>query len=171
MAVLKVETGEQNAILREKSMPVRKIDRTIQKLVKDMEVTMEVDNGCGLAAPQVGHHVRVIMVKMNQMSDQEFNIPMINPDIIFKSDETYIDEEGCLSIPGFFDVVERAVDIVVKFQDMKGREQMLKLTDLNARVVQHEIDHLDGVLFTDRVVAGVPAELMNPDKKEKHLKL
>jgi len=171
MAVLKVETGTNNAILREKSKPVRKIDRNIQKLIKDMEITMEVDNGCGLAAPQVGQHVRIIVVKLNQLTDQELNIAMINPEIVFRSEETYIDTEGCLSVPDYFDEVERAMDIIVKFQDIKGREQMLKMSDLNARVVQHEIDHLDGVLFTDKIVAGVPVELMKPNKKERNLKL
>lgn len=171
MAVLKVETGTDNLILREKSQPVRKIDRHIQKLVKDMEVTMEHDNGCGLAAPQIGQHLRIIMVKLNQLTDQELNIAMINPEIIFFSKEKYIDEEGCLSVPGYFDEVERAMDIIVKFKDLKNREQMLKLSDLNARVVQHEIDHLDGILFTDKIVEGVPAELIQPNKKERHLKL
>lgn len=171
MAVLKVETGTENAVLRQASKPVRKIDRNIQKLIKDMETTMEVDNGCGLAAPQVGQHVRVIMVKLNQMTDQEVNIAMINPEITYFSEEKYIDEEGCLSVPDYFDEVERAVDIIVKFQDIKSRQQMLKMSDLNARVVQHEIDHLDGILFTDKIVGGVPAELVKGGKKERHLKL
>lgn len=171
MAVLKVETGTENAILRQKSIAVRKIDRNIQKLIKDLETTMDVDNGCGLAAPQVGQHLRIIMVKLNQLTDQELNIAMINPEITYWSEETYVDEEGCLSVPDYFDEVERAMDIIVKFQNVKGRELMLKMSDLNARVVQHEIDHLDGILFTDKIVGGVPAGLVRGGKKERHLKL
>jgi peptide deformylase len=170
MAHLKVETGEQNEILRQKSLPVKKVDKEIIKLIKSMAETMELESGCGLAAPQVGVHKRVIVVLLNQSTDSELIIGMINPEITFFSTQTNIDTEGCLSLPQYFDEVERANDIIVKFLDMKGKEQMLKLTDLNARVIQHEIDHLDGVLFADRVVGGVPAELVM-NKSEKQLKL
>ena len=171
MAVLKVETGVENAVLRQKSKPVRSIDRNIQKLLKDMEATMEAGNGCGLAALQVGFPLRIIMVKLNQLTDQELNIAMINPEITYFSEDTYVDEEGCLSVPGYFDQVERASKIIVRFQNAKGRELVLKMSELNARVVQHEIDHLDGILFTDLIVGGVPGKLLGEDKQERHLKL
>lgn len=165
MTRLKIETGTTNDILRQKSVPVKKVDKEIVKLLQSMEETMFADNGCGLAAPQVGVHKRVIVVLLNQGSDQEVFVPMINPDIITHSKTTYIDTEGCLSVPGVFDVVERYDEIVVKFLDKKGREQMFKLTDLNARVVQHEIDHLDGVLFVDKLVEK--AELVRAEKAGK----
>jgi peptide deformylase len=171
MSRLKVETGTDNPILRKKAKPVRKIDRQLLKLLKDMEETMEVENGCGLAAPQIGQDIRVIMVKLNQSTDQELNIPMINPEIIFHSEETYIDSEGCLSLPKYFDDVERSMDIIVKYQNEKGKEQMLKLTELNARVVQHEVDHLEGILFSDKTVDGVPEKLLAPNKNERQLNL
>lgn len=163
MSRLKIETGTSNAVLREKSKPVKKVDKDILKLLQNMEETMHTDGGCGLAAPQVGVHKRVIIVMLNQSTDQELVLGMVNPEIVFHSEATYYDTEGCLSVPGVFDEVERYEDIVVKFLDKKGREQMLKLADLNARVVQHEIDHLDGVLFVDKIVEK--AELVRAEKK------
>jgi len=170
MSKLKVEIGRDNPLLRGKSRVIRKIDKSILKLVKDMEETMEVENGCGLAAPQVGQAIRLIVVKLNQSTDQELDMAMVNPEIIFRSEETYIDTEGCLSLPEYFDEVERNMDIIVKFMDLKGREQMLKLTELNARVVQHEVDHLEGILFSDKVVDGVPEKLIE-DQKERPKKI
>lgn len=169
MAILKIETGTENPHLRQISQPVKKIDKSIQKLIKDMEITMEKGNGCGLAAPQVDVLKRVIVVLLNQQTDQEIILPMVNPEIVFHSDSTEIDTEGCLSIPEYFDEVERYTDIVVKFLDKKGREQMLKLSDLNARVVQHEIDHLNGVLFVDKIVEDAEFKLKKLRSKEKGL--
>lgn len=169
MALLKIETGTQNEILRKVAAPVRKIDKEITKLIQNMEITMEENSGCGLAAPQVGVSSRVIVVLLNQQTDQEVILPMINPEIIFHSESTYIDTEGCLSVPDYFDEVSRYEDIIVKFLDKKGREQTLKLSDLNARVVQHEIDHLNGVLFVDKVVEKAETNLAELRKKEKGL--
>lgn len=169
MALLKIETGTQNEILRKVAAPVRKIDKEITKLIQNMEITMEENSGCGLAAPQVGVSRRVIVVLLNQQTDQEVILPMINPEIIFHSESTYIDTEGCLSVPDYFDEVSRYEDIIVKFLDKKGREQTLKLSDLNARVVQHEIDHLNGVLFVDKVVEKAETNLAELRKKEKGL--
>lgn len=171
MAKLKVETGKENKVLREKSKVVKTIDRALLKIIKDMEETMEAESGCGLAAPQIGRNIRLIVVKLNQSTEQEVNLAMINPEIIFRSEETYIDTEGCLSLPEYFDEVERAMDIIVKFKDTKSREKTLKLSELNARVIQHEIDHLDGILFADKAIGGMPESLMMEIKKEKQLKL
>lgn len=168
MTKLKIETGKTNDILRQKSLPVKKVDKEIVKLLQSMEETMFADNGCGLAAPQVGVHKRVIVVLLNQGSDQEVVVPMVNPEIISHSKTTYIDTEGCLSVPGVFDVVERYDQIIVKFLDKKGREQMLKLTDLNARVVQHEVDHLDGILFVDKLVEKAELVLAEKAGKVRH---
>ena len=169
MAILKVETGTQNQKLRQISQPVRKIDKDLQKLIKDMEVTMEKGHGCGLAAPQVGVLQRLIVVLLNQQTDQEVILAMINPEITFQSKQTEIDTEGCLSVPDFFDEVERYSEIIIKFLDKKGREQMLKLADLNARVVQHEIDHLNGVLFVDKIVEDAEKKLKALRHKESGL--
>lgn len=169
MAILKIETGTQNEALRQISVPVRKVDKETVKLIQNMTVTMDENSGCGLAAPQVGVLKRVIVVLLNQQTDQEVVLAMINPEIIFQSKQTYIDTEGCLSVPGYFDEVSRYENIIVKFWDKKGREQTLKLADLNARVVQHEIDHLNGVLFVDKIVEKAEAKLGELRKKEKGL--
>jgi len=169
MAILKIETGTQNDALRQISAPVRKVNKEIVKLIQNMTSTMNENSGCGLAAPQVGVLKRVIVVLLNQQTDQEVLLPMINPEIIFQSKQTYIDTEGCLSVPGYFDEVSRYENIIVKFLDKKGREQTLKLADLNARVVQHEIDHLNGVLFVDKVVEKAEVKLGELRKKEKGL--
>ena len=171
MGKLKIETGTDNPILRQKAKIVRKIDKQILKLIQNMEQTMEQDNGCGLAAPQVGVGERVIIVKLNQQTDQEVNLAMINPEIVFHSEETEVDTEGCLSVPKVFDLVRRYRDLIVKFQDKKGREQMLKLSELNARVIQHEIDHLDGILFTDKLEKEQSSPIVMLEKQERHLNL
>lgn len=170
MAKLKIETGVENEVLREESSPVRKVDKAVQKLITDMEKTMEANEGCGLAAPQVGVHQRVIIVKLNQQTEQELNIAMVNPEIVFHSEDTELDTEGCLSVPGVYDQVRRYRDIIVKFLDKKGKEQMLKLSELNARVIQHEVDHLDGVLFVDKLEKDESIIAMM-EKQERHLNL
>ena len=115
-----------------------------------MEAEMHSQKGVGLAAPQVGHNIRIIVVRLNAGDKEETVFPMINPEILHFSDEKYEDEEGCLSIPGIWGIVERPKDIVVSFKTHKNTPQTLKLTELNARIIQHELDHLDGILFIDR---------------------
>ena len=142
---LKIETGDINEILRKKAAPVKTVDKKILKLIKDMEVSLFEEKGVGLAAPQVGVSQRVILV----LVDGKKVMPMINPEITDHSDKTEYGEEGCLSLPGKWGQVQRYKQIIVKFQNEKGQNMMLKMDDFNARIVQHEIDHLDGILFTD----------------------
>lgn len=151
MAKLELETGVDNEVLRKVSKPVSGVTKKLTKFVEDMKVAMVEENGIGLAAPQVGHNIRVIVVQLDCESKNPRNLGMINPQITYFSEEKVLGQEGCLSIPNFFDNVTRSKEIVVKFLDSKGRGQMLRLENLNARVVQHEIDHLDGILFVDRV--------------------
>lgn len=156
--MLHIETGTENAILRKKSSPVVQVTKDIKRLLKKMEDTMHEENGIGLAAPQVGIHLRVILItifreymtKEGKIEYEEDKIlPMINPVITSYSLETELGEEGCLSIPGFYDNVRRARGVEVEFLDINGKKQKVRLGGLNARQVQHEIDHLDGKLFTD----------------------
>jgi peptide deformylase len=142
---LKIETGEENEVLRKKSGNISAIDKKILKLIKDMEKAMKEEKGVGLAAPQVGVNKRLIIVLL----DNKITVPMINPDIIDHSNETEYGEEGCLSLPGKWGQVERFKQITVQYRDIKGEKRLLKLEGFNARIVQHEIDHLDGILFTD----------------------
>jgi len=151
MTKLLIETGVENKILRSLSTPVERIDKSIKKLAKDMMETMEKANGMGLAAPQVGVNKRLIIVLLNYNTDHEVVMPLINPKILSFSNEMNISEEGCLSLPGIYKPVKRSSHIRVEFLDIKGNKQILDLDDMNARVVQHETDHLDGILFVDRV--------------------
>ena len=142
---LEIETGENNEILRKKSGRIKAIDKKILRLIKDMEKILKKEGGVGLAAPQVGESIRLILVLL----DSKNLIPMINPEITAHSEETEYAEEGCLSLPGQWGDVKRYKKITVSYLDTKGEKRTLKLKKFNARVVQHEVDHLDGILFTD----------------------
>ena len=133
-----------NPLLRRKSKRVRQIDGSVQRLIDDMIETMRSAPGVGLAAPQVGVLLRVIIV---QEPEQEV-IALINPEIIKRSGEQ-LAEEGCLSLPGYRAMIKRAVNVTVKGRDREGRERRLKADELLAQALQHEIDHLNGVLYID----------------------
>lgn len=149
--VLQIETGSNNEVLRTVSKEVKSFDKKLGKLLDDMRASMISSNGMGLAAPQVGKNIRVIICLFNTGLANEMYVDMVNPVITDHSVETELSEEGCLSLPGVFDKVARWSSLTVKFFDRKGKEQVLKLDGLNASVVQHETDHLDGILFIDRV--------------------
>ncbi len=151
MKTLKIETGENNAVLRNKSVEVKKFDSGLKKLAKTMKETMVKASGLGLAAPQVAENIRLIIVTLGFKTDSERILAMVNPRILEYSGDFEVGEEGCLSLPGIWDKVERHHSIVVEFFDVEGARQVMELESLDARVVQHEMDHLDGVLFTDRV--------------------
>ena len=151
MAILKIQTGEKNPILRKKSVNVKKFDANLKKFVKNLRETMVKKDGLGLAAPQVGENIRAITVAMNYGGENKVIVAMVNPVISWHGEEILIAEEGCLSLPGIFKNVERFKELKVEFFTVEGERSILKLEGLNARVIQHEIDHLDGILFTDRV--------------------
>jgi peptide deformylase len=153
-----------NEILRRKARPVTKFDDKLQSLIEDMVETMRAEPGVGLAATQVAVSERVIVVeyyedeeKAEQSEDSE-QLPkrlyaVINPEITRKSTETELGVEGCLSVPGINGDVERHLAITVKGLNRHGQPTTLKLKDWTARIFQHEIDHLNGVLFTDRATS------------------
>lgn len=151
MSILKIEKGTHNKILRAKSEKVVKVDKKTKKLIDNMVETLKKEKGLGLAAPQVGINQRIILALFNYDTNEEMIAALINPEIISHSTDKVLGEEGCLSIPGIYKPVERYKKIQVRFMDIKGNSQILELEDLNARIVQHETDHLDGVLFIDRV--------------------
>lgn len=144
---MKVFTGEKNKVLRESAKPVEVVDDSILELAEDMLETMNKEKGIGLAAPQVGVDKRVIIATLGEEA-----YLMVNPEITSFSAECAVDEEGCLSLPEQFGKVSRSKRIMVEYLDERGKKQQKELSDLDARVVQHEIDHLNGVLFTDRLV-------------------
>jgi len=142
-------------VLRRKAQKVRQFDADLQQLIEDMVETMRAAPGVGLAAPQVGVSQRVIVVEYGDDED-ESRPPrlyvVVNPEIVEASAETEMGVEGCLSIPGLVGEVERHQRIVVKGQNRRGQPIKLKLQGWVARIFQHEIDHLEGILFTDRAV-------------------
>ena len=153
MAVLLLEKGAKNKILRTKSIAIKKVNKKLGKFLDDMRDTMFDSEGIGLAAPQVGENIRVVICRFNNGTDNETVVEMINPKITSTSQKMQSGEEGCLSLPGEFDEVERHESITVKFLDRKGAEHALKLRGLNGRIVQHEVDHIDAKLYIDRVKA------------------
>jgi len=144
--------GEE--VLREKAVPVAEVTDEIRALISDMFVTMKESDGIGLAAPQIGKSIRLFVVK----SDDDVERAFINPQIIATSPETCSYEEGCLSVPKFYEDVVRPERITVQALNERGRRFTLEADGLLARVIQHEYDHLDGILFIDRIAS---------DKKEK----
>lgn len=140
--------------LRRRAHKVTKFGPEIKHLIDDMIETMRAAPGVGLAAPQVNVSERVIVVELP--ADEETGDPaelyaFVNPEIVKTSRELEEGQEGCLSIPGYVGEVERSVEIIVRGQDAYGKPQRLKAYDYLARIFQHEIDHLEGVLFIDRV--------------------
>ena len=139
--------------LRQKARKVTKFGPELQQLIDDMIETMRAAPGVGLAAPQVNVLERIIVVELP--ADEEEDLPAelyayVNPEIVKASRETEKGEEGCLSIPGYIGEVERSVELVIRGVDAYGRPQRIKAHDYLARVFQHEIDHLDGVMFIDK---------------------
>lgn len=134
-------------VLRTRAKKVSRFDAYLQRLVDDMWETMRAAPGVGLAAPQVGESIRVLVAEYEDQA-----VALVNPEIVKRSDDEVLGTEGCLSIPGFVgDDVPRARAVTVKARDPRGKEIRVKAEDWFARVLQHEIDHLDGVLFIDRI--------------------
>ena len=150
--VLPIYTGTDNEVLRKVAKPIKQLTKQHLRLIKNMKETMVSAHGLGLAAPQVGVSERILIANFQygkKVGEKYAHVAIINPEIIGHSEEEVLGEEGCLSLPELYAPVKRFRDITVKFLDEKGREQILELSDLNARIVQHEIDHLDGKLFVD----------------------
>lgn len=136
--------------LRVRCEPVVTFDDALRDLARAMERTMIVQRGIGLAAPQVGHEIRLLLAE-DARHGAPRTLVLVNPEITFASRERDGYEEGCLSLPELFAEVHRPVRIRVRYQDLDGREQELEDDGLVARIVQHEADHLDGVLFVDHL--------------------
>jgi len=143
MAIRNILT-DKDPVLRKVSKPVRNIDANLEELLDDMKETLIKANGVGLAAPQVGILKRAVIIMLNGMYFE-----MINPEII-DSEGTQCGDEGCLSSPGIFKKVTRANKVTVRAFDRYGFEFTLTGEDLLARAIQHECDHLDGILFLDK---------------------
>ena len=157
MTIQKILT-EPNKILREKSLRVENVDKDIQRLMDDMLETLYAAPGIGLAAIQVGVAKRVIVMDISRDRDKDKDKdkepkknPMyfVNPEIVWKSEDKFTYEEGCLSVPNQFAEIDRPKQCHVKYLDYNGQPQELKADGLLSTCIQHEIDHLEGILFID----------------------
>ncbi len=164
MALRTILTAEA-PVLRQKAKKVKKFDAAIVKLMDDLLETMHAANGVGLAAPQVGVSLRVFVVEIPADRDDPHSgerVVLCNPEIVKMAGEQ-IGDEGCLSIPGYVGVVRRAMSVTVKGLNRKGKAVRVKATVLLARALQHEIDHLEGILFTDRLEKPEDLFRITPD--------
>lgn len=142
------ENGDE--VLRKKSRTVEVVDDKIKQLVEDMLETMYKFNGVGLAAPQVGILKRVVVI---DLYDNKGPLILINPEIIKEKGEQEV-EEGCLSFPNQFAKIVRPAEVTVKALDIDGKEIKIKAKELLAQAISHEIDHLNGILFVDKIIPG-----------------
>jgi len=133
-------------VLRRRAKRVSSLDGSIQRLIDDMLETMPAASGVGLAAPQVGVSLRIAVIRLTD----EDPIVMVNPEIVRRSGERTV-TEGCLSVPGYRGEIRRSVSVTVKARDRKGKEFRVKGTDLLAQALEHELDHLNGVLYLDHL--------------------
>lgn len=161
MAILEIkEYGDP--VLREKALPVEEVTPEILNLIKDMTETMYTASGVGIAASQVGVPKRIILVD----GEEDGLIVLINP-MIIKSEGEIVAEEGCLSVPDIYSQVKRSLKVTVKALNQNGDPIEITKEDLTARALQHEIDHLDGILFIDRIGRMERQMLLNKLKKKK----
>jgi len=154
-----------NPILRRKAKKIHRFDASLPRLVQDMFETMHAHEGVGLAAPQIGLSLRLFVVECaDQETGQHYKVAMANPEII-KAEGEQRGVDACLSIPGYYGVnVRRAAHVVVKGQDMRGKPMRVSAEGLFAWALQHEIDHLDGILYLDRLDRPEDLREIRPDE-------
>ena len=162
MAVIPIRTLP-DPVLRQKAKKVSGVDPSIRKLIVNMIETMNEANGVGLAAPQIGVSLRIAVICMPEEDAQE--IVLINPEIIKKTGEREI-EERCLSVPGYLGIVKRAVSVTAKGRDENFKEIRIKADGLLAQALEHEIDHLQGLLYVDHLVSPDSLKKVLPPDSE-----
>ncbi len=162
MAVLPIRVVP-DPVLRQKAKHVRSIDSSINKLIADMLETVHAAPGVGLAAPQVGVSLRIIVISLPEKEE----IVLLNPEIVRRNGERCVDE-GCLSIPGYMGKVKRATSVTVKGRDAAGKEIRIKAKELLAQALEHEIDHLRGVLYIDRLESAESLHKVEPAPAQPH---
>ena len=151
MALLEILQAP-HPLLKTKAKPVARIDDGLRRLAADMLETMYKAPGIGLAAPQVGVSERLVVIDVAE-GDERRPLALVNPQIVWRSDERATAEEGCLSLPGQFADVTRPQEVRVKYQTDRGEDCEIEAQGLLARCLQHELDHLDGILFVDHLSA------------------
>ena len=140
---------EPDPILRKESEPIEKVDNDLRKLLDDMLETMYAAPGIGLAAVQVGILKRLIVIDISKDKEKKNPLFLINPEIVSKSKNTSMYEEGCLSLPGHFAEIERPSECQINFLDYNGKKKEITAKGLLSTCIQHEVDHLNGILFID----------------------
>ena len=140
---------EPDPLLRKKSETLEKVDDDLRKLMDDMLETMYSAPGIGLAAVQIGILKRLIVIDISKDDQEKKPFFLVNPKIVYTSKKTSVYEEGCLSLPGHFAEIERPSECHLNYLDYHGKEKILKADGLLSTCIQHEIDHLDGILFID----------------------
>lgn len=139
--------------LKTKAKPVERVDERVRSLLDDMLETMYAAPGIGLAAPQVGVPLRALVLDLAREGEERQPMKVVNPEIVWASDEDAEHNEGCLSIPEHYADVIRPAEVKVRYLDENGEPREVHATDLLATCLQHEMDHLDGILFVDRISA------------------
>jgi len=147
-----------DSVLRQKARRVPTVDGSIQRLIDDMIETMRQTNGVGLAAPQVGVSLRVVVLQM----PGEEPITIVNPQMVKRSGEREV-IEGCLSVPGYYGEIKRSVSVTVKGWDRQGKAIRIKATGLLAQALEHELDHLNGILYVDHIESQDRLHKIEPD--------
>jgi peptide deformylase len=138
-------------LLRQVSKPIERVDAETKRLARDMLDTMYDAPGIGLAAVQIGVGRRMLVIDVSREDEEKTPLVFINPEILSSSDEPSVYEEGCLSIPDYYAEVERPAQVTVKYIDREGKDQTIDAEGLLATCLQHEIDHLNGILFIDHI--------------------
>ena len=170
MAVLPIITAPDKR-LKVKSEPVENVDEELATLMNDMLETMYLAPGVGLAAPQVGVTKRIIVVDVGKTAEERDPLLMANPEVIWESEDWSIYEEGCLSLPEYYADVERPEQVRVKYIDQTNTERELEAEGLLATCIQHEIDHLEGVLFVDHLTSIKRSMILRKLQKAKKMKV
>ena len=160
MAVLSIRIAP-DPVLRQKAKRVRSVDGSIHRLIGDMIETMHAAPGVGLAAPQVGVPLRVIVIGLPEQED----IALVNPQIVRRKGERVVNE-GCLSVPGYIGQLKRAESVTVKGRDRNGREVRIKAEELLAQALEHEIDHINGILYIDRLESKDDLRKIEPEEMQ-----
>lgn len=160
--MLSIQTGSTNPILRAKSQPIEKLDSELKNLIAEMKETVKAQKGLGLAAPQIGKNIKLVVLHIlpehiteRGMDSTTMPVPpvLINPEVIDFSAEEIVIEEGCLSLPKIYGNVLRPKTITLTYQDEDFKPYQIEAEGLLARVIQHEVDHLNGILFIDKIAS------------------
>lgn len=172
MAILEI-LPFPNPFLRQRAFEVQTFDGALLKIIEDMEETMAEEDGIGLAATQVGLDLRLLILAPYAFEGDEGlgkpNIVVINPEVVWQSDETVVSEEGCLSFPSVFIPVERPVEVTIRARDRFGESYEISGKALGARAILHEIDHLNGVVMVDHVSFLVRKRALKKHQKNQQI--